>query len=74
MVDERVMKPIVNSVQRLYTRRENFEALVIERAVQQKEEVLGRKIHIGSPEYLETVKNVRSLDLETLEQFFNSMN
>ncbi len=73
VVDARVVTPFVNSVQRLYTNREQFEGLVIEKAIQQKEEVLGHKIPLGSPEYLETANHVQSLELDVLEQFYASM-
>lgn len=73
-VDKNVMSPIVNNIQRLYTNRDNFEKLVLKKVLQQKEEVLGHQIPVGSTEYLETLKHIQNLDLETLEQFFNSMN
>ncbi len=73
VVDERVVTPFMNSVQRLYTNREKFETLVIEKALKQKEEVLGHKIYQGSQEYMETVKHVKGLEFDMLEQFYLSM-
>jgi len=66
--------PVIGSIERIFTDRKSLEDLVLKAVLEQKEEVLGHKIEVSSPEYEKTLQHIRALDINELRSFSESLN
>jgi hypothetical protein len=68
-----VVSPVRAAIERQFTDRRALEETTIRAVIEQKEDVVGHKIEVGSPEYNKTVAHVRALDLDAVRAIASSL-